>query len=68
MKVYWSDIIYMRDECREVRLFARKRDRDAHIAIELASYHFVEAKAHEWDSSTDIDSEGAQVYWHAPED
>jgi hypothetical protein len=67
MRVYWSDIIYMRDEVREIRVFARKDDRDAHIAVEVASYQFVEAKSHEWDSTTDIDSEGVVVYYEAPE-
>jgi len=48
MKVYWSDITYPHDEAREVRLFTRKRDRDAYVAAEMALYYDVSASCHEW--------------------
>lgn len=53
MKVYWSDILYPFDEAREVRIFTRRRDRDAYVASEVAMYQDVQVFAHEWEPVAD---------------
>ena len=62
MKVYWSDILYPHDEAREVRLFTRRRDRDAYIAEEIVAYPDVIANAKEWEPSADDTSGRVAVY------
>lgn len=62
MKVYWSDILYPHDEAREVRLFTRRRDRDAYIAEEIALYEGVIANAKEWEPSAD-DTSGRVAFY-----
>ena len=65
MKVYISDIIYPHDEMREVRLFTRKRDREAYINKEIASYGDVVASRREYDPSGQVGAGGyCAVYYY----